>query len=792
MLSSYPINSTVSVRITRAIPPGLLGRVVEEDRSEGPKAIVRTREIAWDEPSPVADYIGRTLPAIVIGYNPAYEELELSLRLAQRDPWKRIEARYAPGQAVDGRVIGLAEQGAFVELEPGVEGYLPISELVQTHVERIEDWLWIDDSIKACVTRIDAPRRRLGLSIRQRVKERDERTRRELWASRRGTPSDNITVAELIPTDVRLKLLRLDGEEPVVFEPQLRVLIIEDDETYAEGLNSLLRRNGCQVTWAPDGAQGLATFREQDEPFDLIVVDWNLPGIKGDQLVDRLRQESERSRLAMILEPAPLVEQPGMLDLLRDLGIDVFTKEDGEQIREGLFSILEDIRANGSDRRPQRSLYFPDQIAPQEGGRTGEFDPILPQKGGVLLAGQHGSLEEVLERLRRNTRAAAVVVLRLDAGQRRLETEASVGSSFPIEEAGRDLIYSPLIDVVQKGEWIHERVKPTSKKYQRLLDLLPFEGFLGIPVPAVGAVHYGLIALKARSGFGRQQVQMAQCAAYLIGSILQGRHLNQSLLVWQAQSLVGRMVSSVIHEINNKLGAIQFLVEDVQGSLRELGRWPEKAQDASFMRTAQEAAEAIAVAQSQAYELRNQYLNLTASDEPQQFDLEALAQSIKHVLRVEAQQYNILLDVRLTPGACDAPGRSGAPGLPGGQSGLGAPSIYARPSRLRQILMNLSLNAIQHIAELGRPGSLSIEIGRCPEAHLPLQVRFIDNGPGIHRQLWERIFEFGFTTKKGGAGLGLTISRHAAESLGGRLAVESSDMLWGTTFLLELPEDGAQ
>ena len=155
MQPDHPINSTVYVRITRAIPPGLLGRIVDASGSEGAKAIVRTREIAWDEPRPAEAYIGQTLRAVVIGYNSAYEELELSLRLAERDPWEGIEARYALRQAVQGRVIGLAERAAFVELEPGVEGFLPISELAQAHVERVEDWLWIDDTIQALVTRID-------------------------------------------------------------------------------------------------------------------------------------------------------------------------------------------------------------------------------------------------------------------------------------------------------------------------------------------------------------------------------------------------------------------------------------------------------------------------------------------------------------------------------------------------------------------------------------------------------------------------------------------------------------
>jgi signal transduction histidine kinase len=281
-----------------------------------------------------------------------------------------------------------------------------------------------------------------------------------------------------------------------------------------------------------------------------------------------------------------------------------------------------------------------------------------------------------------------------------------------------------------------------------------------------------LILLKERGGFGKAARQEAQSAVYLIGAILYQRSLNRSLLAWQAQSLVGRMVGSAIHEINNKLGAIQFLIEDVQGSLRELSRHPQRAEDATFMRDLEGAAEAIAKAQGEAHELRDQYLHLTARNEPQEVDLEELASSIAHVLRVEAQQHNVLIQVDVGPGMARTPD---------------ARLVHARPSRLRQILMNLTLNAIQHIAALRRHGRLTIQLDHVPSAALPLQIRFTDDGPGIHHQLWERIFEFGFTTKREGAGLGLTISRHAAESLGGQLTVESSYTLWGTTFLLALP-----
>jgi signal transduction histidine kinase len=303
--------------------------------------------------------------------------------------------------------------------------------------------------------------------------------------------------------------------------------------------------------------------------------------------------------------------------------------------------------------------------------------------------------------------------------------------------------------------------------FKRLLDLLPFQGFLGIPVPTVDSARYGLILLKERGSFGRRQRQEARLATYLIAGVLQERRLTQVLQPWQAQNLIGQLLSSVIHEVTNKLGGLEYQIEALQEGLRELSRWPEKAEDATFLRGLEQAVERIADAQLEASRLRDQYLSVTANDEPQLVDLKAMAGEMTRLLRAQAQQQNVFLVLK---------------------SPKGLPPVRARPSQLRQIFLNVMLNAIQQMAILGRQGNLIIEISYVPGASPPLKVRFTDEGPGIHTLLWERIFDFGFTTKKGGAGLGLTISRQIVTSLGGKLQVEESHVLWGTTFLLELPK----
>jgi signal transduction histidine kinase/predicted RNA-binding protein with RPS1 domain len=760
MLTDYPLNSKVSVRITRFIPPGLLGQV-----EDGPRAIIRNREIAWGKPLPLKGYVGQTREAVVIGFNPAYEELELSLRFVEWDPWKEAAKKYVPGSEVQGQVVGLTERGAFAELEPGVEGFLPVNELPLAPMERIEDCLWIDDHVKALVTRVNPHRRRLSLGLKGLLTRREARIQRQLWnPNNEEVSSSETTLAEFLPTDIRLQLLRLDTiEEPLDPGPRLQVLVIEDDETYAAGLESLLRRNGCQVTWAKDGVTGLAQVNTRGDPFHLILLDWNLPGLKGHEVVQRLQQEGCPSRVVMVLEPTPLCEHPKIWEALRDSGVDILSKADREGLEPRLISTLNELRSDQSHPEQLRHRYFPEITVPSPKQSTSP--PAVD--GPLFLSGQRESLQTILTQLQGDTWATTVMLLRLEPGRQRFLMEACVGKPFPLEQTSPDLVHSPLKDVLHKGQEVWEGVTSESSAFKRLLDIFPFQGFMGIPVPTVGSACYGLILLKERGNFSWRECQEARLAAYLIAGVLQERRLTQALQPWQAQNLVAQLWSSIVHEVNNKLGAIQFLAGSLQEKIEELVRWPEKAEDATFLRELEQAVERIADAQQQASSLRDQYLGLTASDEPQLVDLKVLAEEMIRVLRAEAQQHSVFLVSKLPKGL---------------------PPVRAQLSQLRQIFLNLMLNAIQQMGELKRHGNLMIEISHIPDASRPLQVRFIDEGPGIHASLWERIFDFGFTTKEGGAGLGLTISRQVAASLGGTLQVEESHMLWGTTFLLELPK----
>ena len=93
--------------------------------------------------------------------------IALSIKAATPDPWAGAEARYAVGARVHGTVARLAEFGAFVSLEPGIDGLVHVSEVAAQRVAHVKEALSPGQEVEAVVLSVDVPRRRLSLSIRE-------------------------------------------------------------------------------------------------------------------------------------------------------------------------------------------------------------------------------------------------------------------------------------------------------------------------------------------------------------------------------------------------------------------------------------------------------------------------------------------------------------------------------------------------------------------------------------------------------------------------------------------------
>jgi small subunit ribosomal protein S1 len=83
------------------------------------------------------------------------------------DPWEGdIPGRFQPGQKVKGKITKLTNFGVFVELEPGLEGLLHISELSEAKIESPEDVVKVGDDVDVKVLRVDTKDRKIGLSMK--------------------------------------------------------------------------------------------------------------------------------------------------------------------------------------------------------------------------------------------------------------------------------------------------------------------------------------------------------------------------------------------------------------------------------------------------------------------------------------------------------------------------------------------------------------------------------------------------------------------------------------------------
>src|SRR5207247_1451819 len=103
----------------------------------------------------------------VIKLYPEQTRISLSLRQLQQDPWERLVQSMPVGSIVEGQVTKTKKYGAFLQIMPGIEGLLHISELSWDHVERTEDVLKVGETVQVKVIGIDTARRRIALSLTQ-------------------------------------------------------------------------------------------------------------------------------------------------------------------------------------------------------------------------------------------------------------------------------------------------------------------------------------------------------------------------------------------------------------------------------------------------------------------------------------------------------------------------------------------------------------------------------------------------------------------------------------------------
>ena len=112
--------------------------------------------------------VGDEIEVVVLKFDPEKERVSLGFKQRGPDPWENVEGKYPRESRVRGKVVSLTDYGAFIELEPGVEGLIHVSEMSWTkRVKHPSKVLAVGDTVEAVVLDVDKAARRLSLGLRQ-------------------------------------------------------------------------------------------------------------------------------------------------------------------------------------------------------------------------------------------------------------------------------------------------------------------------------------------------------------------------------------------------------------------------------------------------------------------------------------------------------------------------------------------------------------------------------------------------------------------------------------------------
>ena len=112
--------------------------------------------------------VGDTITVKVLSFDREKERISLGLKQLAADPWSLVDERYPIGSRVTGRVVSLTDYGSFVELEPGVEGLIHISEMSWTRkIRHPSQVLTVGDVVECTVLELEPQRKRISLSLKQ-------------------------------------------------------------------------------------------------------------------------------------------------------------------------------------------------------------------------------------------------------------------------------------------------------------------------------------------------------------------------------------------------------------------------------------------------------------------------------------------------------------------------------------------------------------------------------------------------------------------------------------------------
>ena len=160
----YPVGAVLKGQVRNITEFGIFVGV-----EEGIDGLVHVSDLSWTHrvghPSELFNR-GEEVEAVVLNIDVDNERFSLGVKQLTDDPWDSLPRRFPRGSKVRGRVVKLTDYGAFVELEPGIDGLCHVSELSDDHVDKPSDVIKAGSEVEVMVLDVDPGERRISLSLK--------------------------------------------------------------------------------------------------------------------------------------------------------------------------------------------------------------------------------------------------------------------------------------------------------------------------------------------------------------------------------------------------------------------------------------------------------------------------------------------------------------------------------------------------------------------------------------------------------------------------------------------------
>ena len=136
----------------------------------GVDGLIHITDLSWSRVNHPSEILseGQTVKVVILDFDDEKTRIQLGMKQLEPHPWEALSADLKVGDKVKGKVVVLADYGAFVEIAPGVEGLIHVSEMSwSTHLRSAGDFVKIGDEVEAVVLTLDKDERKISLGIKQ-------------------------------------------------------------------------------------------------------------------------------------------------------------------------------------------------------------------------------------------------------------------------------------------------------------------------------------------------------------------------------------------------------------------------------------------------------------------------------------------------------------------------------------------------------------------------------------------------------------------------------------------------